>query len=267
MNESSPNPPPIPPTTPSTLPASPGAAPSLQAAPSVASTLAIGEHPDDRTAVDGFASAVDAMLRHPRRLMYQFRNGQPNGLIAGLLVVALVCGAIYGLVVGSFSGGTQYWAAPLKIVAGLFLSVLICLPSLYIFSCLSGSDARLAEVTGLVIGLMALMTVLLIGFAPVAWVFSQSTTSATVMGALHLGFWAVATYFGVRFLTRGLSHQHGSPAALRLWTAVFLLVMLQMTTALRPLIGSADQLLPTEKKFFLNHWFDQLDAERPAVRK
>jgi len=43
------------------------------------------------------------------------------------------------------------------------------------------------------------MTVLLIGFAPVAWLFSQSTESLLLMGALHLVFWLIATYFGLRF--------------------------------------------------------------------
>ena len=59
---------------------------------------------------------------------------------------------------------------------------------------------------GLVAGLLALMTVLLIGFAPVAWVFSQSTSSLVAMGALHLAFWLVATVFGLRFLFAGFRH-------------------------------------------------------------
>ena len=43
---------------------------------------------------------------------------------------------------------------------------------------------------------------------------------------------------------------------------IFLLVSLQMTAALRPLIvpGTADHLLPTAKKFFVTHWFDCLDG-------
>jgi hypothetical protein len=33
---------------------------------------------------------------------------------------------------------------------------------------------------------------------------------------------------------------------------------LQMTTALRPIVGRAETPLPTEKKFFLSHWADNL---------
>ena len=45
---------------------------------------------------------------------------------------------------------------------------------------------------------------------------------------------------------------------LLVWTGIFFLVTLQMSTSLRPLIGTADTLLPTKKKFFLEHWFDEL---------
>jgi hypothetical protein len=33
-----------------------------------------------------------------------------------------------------------------------------------------------------------------------------------------------------------------------------------MTTALRPLIGTSKTFLPTEKKFFLAHWGDNLTS-------
>src|SRR5262249_9755581 len=146
------------------------------------------------------------ILRHPRRVMYQLRQPGSGPLIAAMLFVAIVCSLIYGVVVGSFSMGTQLWAAPVKIAGGLLFSALICLPSLYIFACLSGSQARLVEICGLVVGLLMLMTILLIGFAPVAWLFSQSTESVNWMGGLHLAFWFISTLFGLRFLENGFSH-------------------------------------------------------------
>src|SRR6185503_19251629 len=108
----------------------------------------------------------------------------------------------------------------------------------YIFSCLGGSQAKLAEVFGLVAGLLALTTVLMFGFAPVAWVFSASTKSLALMGALHLLFWFVAAVFGLRFLGAAFRHFNArSDAGFKVWIVVFLLVSLQMTAALRPIIG------------------------------
>jgi hypothetical protein len=205
------------------------------------------------------------MLRQPRRILFQLREPGAGKLVAAMLGVAVACGLIYGVVVGSFSGHAQWWAAPIKISVGLMLSALVCLPSLYIFACLSGSQARVWEMAGLLAGLLMLMTLLLIGFAPVAWLFSQSTESVVWMGALHILFWLVATTFALRFLKAGYVRFNArSSAGLHVWIVVFLLVMLQMTTALRPIVGTSKTFLPTEKRFFLNHWLDSMEQKAEA---
>jgi hypothetical protein len=102
----------------------------------------------------------------------------------------------------------------------------------------------------------------------VAWLFSQSTESVAWMGALHLMFWGIATIFGLRFLNAGFSRtQARSNAGFNTWVVIFVLVVLQMTTALRPIVGTADTLLPEEKKFFVAHWFDALKLPRPSYRE
>ena len=226
-----------------------------------------GDDPAERVPITGIASAVESILRQPRRVMFQLRQPGGGRIIITMLFVAMLCALIYGVVVGTFSGGTQYWAAPVKIAGGLLIASMICLPSLYIFACLSGSQARLVEVFGLVAGLLMLMTTLLIGFAPVAWLFSESTNSVVWMGVLHLLFWLIATAFGLRFLGAGFAQtQAKSKLGLRVWAVIFVLVALQMTTALRPIVGTTDTLLPTEKKFFIRHWFDCLDKGEPSRR-
>ncbi len=124
---------------------------------------------------------------------------------------------------------------------------------------LRGEPAPMDASIGLLAGLLTLTTVLLIGFAPVAWVFSESTQSLPAISALHLVFWLVATCFGLRFLHAGFAHLNvKAGAGLKVWVVIFLLVALQMTTALRPIVGTAATFLPVEKKFFVNHWADCL---------
>jgi hypothetical protein len=248
MNEQTPTPPQIPPMIPPT--ATPGG------------ILRLGDDPAERAAIPNAVVAIDAILRHPRRVMFQLRQPDAGKLIAMMLFVSVVCSLIYGVVAGTFSGGDQLWAAPAKIAAGLMISALICLPSLYIFTCLSGSQARLVEVFGLLAGLLMLTTILLIGFAPVAWIFSQSTDSLAWMGTLHLVFWFIAVIFGLRFLEAGFSHSEArSHAGFHTWVIIFLLVALQMTTALRPILGTSDTFLPKEKQFFGTHWAECLKAQ------
>src|SRR5215469_1241137 len=97
-------------------------------------------------------AAIEALLRQPLRLSFQLRQPGAGRLIIQMLLITVVCSLVYGVVVGTFSGGTQLWAAPAKIAGGLILSFAICLPSLYIFTCLSGSRARFGEVCGLLAG-------------------------------------------------------------------------------------------------------------------
>jgi len=219
----------------------------------------LGDDPGERVPITSVFSAIESILRHPRRVMFQLRQPGAGKLIATMLFATVIFSLIYGVIVGSFSGGMQWWAAPVKISGGLLVSTIICLPSLYIFGCLSGSQARLIEICGLVAGLLMLMTLLLIGFAPVAWLFSQSTESLNWMGTLHLIFWGIATAFGLRFLEAGFSHSKASSnAGLFTWIIIFVLVALQMTTALRPILGKSDKFFPTGKQFFVSHWNDCL---------
>lgn len=230
-------------------------------------TLPLGEGPGENEPIARPTQTIEAMLRQPRRLVHQLQQGAGGKLIVQMVGLGVVCAAIYGLVVGTFSGGTQLWAAPVKLALGMLAAGLICLPSLYIFACLAGSRARLVEVAGVVSGLVLLMTLLLIGFAPVAWVFSQSTTSVAAMGALHLLFGLVALIFGIRFLSQSFAWMETRfNAGLKVWMILFTLVVIQMTTALRPIVGTADTFLPKEKKFFLVHWFEALHGNSVVAR-
>src|SRR5439155_11938563 len=209
MNENTPTPSPLPPQ----IPASGFTLPPVM--------LPLGENPEDREKVPNAVSAIESILRKPRRIMYQLRQPGSGRLIFSMVMVAVCCSLIYGVVVGTFSMGDQLWAAPVKIAGGLLFSSIICLPSLYVFTCLSGSQARLSEICGLLSGLLMLMCILLVGFAPVAWLFSQSTESAVWMGTLHLVFWCIATFFGLRFLETGFSHSKAkSSAGLNVWIMI-----------------------------------------------
>jgi len=250
MNADNPTPPPVPPQIPT------GHVPP----PNYPPRQSLGDNPEERQSINGIAAAIESILRQPRRVMFQLRQPGAGKLISAMLFISMVCSLIYGVIVGSFSGHEQWWASPVKISAGLLISTVICLPSLYIFACLSGSQARLIEIVGMVSGLLILTTILLIGFAPVAWLFSQSTEHIAWMGFLHLLFWVVSTIFGMRFLSAAFAHSHArSNAGLGTWITIFLLVVLQMSAALRPIVGRADTFLPTEKKFFLSHWFQCID--------
>ena len=141
-------------------------------------------------------------------------------------------------------------AAPLKLGGGLLFAGVICFPSFYIFSSLAGSKASAAKMATLLGGMLALAGLLLLGFAPALWIFAQGTASFGFMGFLAIASWLVALLFAFKFLRIAMGETGASQKApLVVWYVIFLLVTLQLSTSLRPILGKSDHLLTSEKKF------------------
>jgi hypothetical protein len=203
---------------------------------------------------------IDALLKQPGQVFYEWQEGRRGNVSRHLAIIAAVAFLLFGLILGLFSGNTQLWAAPVKVLAGITLSALITLPSLYVFSCLGGFDMTLPRAVGLLLTGLALTGLVLLGLCPVAWIFSQSTESIGFMGFLVLLFWITSIGFGILLVFRGArALGDRSSGYLALWAAIFVTVTLQMSTSLRPLIGPAEEtFLPTEKRFFLEHWVESM---------
>ena len=212
-------------------------------------------------------SVISALLKQPGRVLYELLQGRASAVLAAMALVAAVALAVYGVVAGSFEGGQQMWIAPAKILLGSAAAAVICLPSLFVFLCMNGADAKMRHVAGVLLASVCLMAVLLVSLAPITWVFSQSTTSVAFMGTLHLILWAVAIGFGLRLLARCSALAWGAVSGrLGLWACIYVVVCLQMMTAVRPIVGKSDTFLPTEKKFFLAHWVEVLGKSGGSYR-
>ena len=202
---------------------------------------------------------VDASLKRPAQMVYELLHGHGWKAVAGLLLTLFFCLASIGGIMGSFSGGAQYWMVPGKVVLGTVASALICMPSLYILLCLSGGEQSFPQAGRLLLLGLTLSGILFIGFVPVAWIFSQTTESAVFMGILYLLVWGTGLFFGLRLMKTSFEFLNKkSMGTLRLWILIFGLVLLQMSTTLRPIIGKHEPLQLGEKKFFMAHWSEVL---------
>ena len=204
-------------------------------------------------------SLFEALLRRPHALIP--RLAEPDhGATGKFAMMALISILLFGFVLGCFAKHEQLWAAPAKITAGLVFSGLICFPSLYIFATLAGARVSISQLAACLAGALALAGLLLLGFAPAVWIFAESTDSFGFMGTLAIGSWIIAVFFALRFLKSVIFATGGTQKGpLAIWSSVFLLVTLQMTTSLRPILGRSELLLTQEKKFFLQHWFETMD--------
>jgi hypothetical protein len=210
-------------------------------------------------------SLFEALLRRPRVLVMHLAASR-SGAAAKFGAMALGSILLFGLVLGCFAKHDQLWAAPLKIAAGLGISALICFPSLFIFATLAGARVGIGQLAACLAGALALAGLLLLGFAPAVWIFAESTDSFGFMGSLAIGAWLIAVYFALRFLKAAVVATGGSQKGpMAVWSLVFLLVTLQMTTSLRPILGRSDILLSQEKKFFLQHWGEVFGKSLPKA--
>ncbi|MEO6709216.1 MAG: hypothetical protein ABIP42_06515, partial [Planctomycetota bacterium] len=208
------------------------------------------------------SNLVDLLLRSPRALLGRFDEPDASKTLVRLAAVALAGHLIYGFVVASFAGDMQWWAAPLKILFGITLSGAICFPSLYILVCLSGARARGPQVAGMLLSLLALSAVFLAGFAPIAWVFSQSSNLVSFIGPVHLLVWFISLFASVHMLSLGMKHWRARGTGwVGMWILVLVVTALQMATVLRPIVGPSTQFLETERQFFLQHWLRTIEGD------
>ena len=205
-----------------------------------------------------FFGVIDATLKRPAEVVHALIHSPSPRVMSMLLVTLTVCLAGVGAMMGAFSGGMQYWMVPLKVTVGTVVSALICLPSLYILICLSGGAQSFGQVVRLLLLGLALSGILFLGFIPVAWIFSQATTSVIFMGVLYALIWGTGLFFGLRLLKMSFQFLNcRSMGVIGFWVVVFVLVLLQMSTTLRPLLGPYAPMQPDEKQFFITHWISQ----------
>ena len=216
----------------------------------------------DLNSKPGYREIFEGLLRSPQQLVPLLeRSG--NRIPIKLAVIALSSFLLFGFVLGCFAKHEQLWAAPLKMVGGMAFASLICFPSLYVFSTLAGGRFSPRLLFTCLTGSLALMGLLLLGFAPAVWIFVESTNSLGFMGFLSLFAWLISLMFGFRFLMT-CNRLNGATQAspIVLWSMVFIVVTLQLSTSLRPILGRSDRFLQLEeKRFFLQHWFQTMDQD------
>lgn len=180
-----------------------------------------------------------------------------------LMVGAWVCAAIYAVASGFFQGGSSVALAALKMPLILFGSVLLCLPSLYILTTLSGATYTPRQFAAAIAGFCGIAGLILLALMPVTWLFSVSTLSLGFVVWLHILVWMTALIFARRLLIRTASTAAG---AVGFWLVLLFLVSLQMTTYFRPVLWRSPgaPLIELEKRSFFAQMEAVADWKPPA---
>lgn len=210
---------------------------------------------------------VAALLKEPQQVSATIA-GQRNLLKAGatLLVSAVACHVVFGFAVGMFGGLTVAAMDIVKVPLVAVCSLLLCFPSLYVFACVAGSPLSLSQTFMLGCSCLAMVGLLLVGLAPVAWLFVVSTASLPFVVVLILLIWCIAMVFTARYVGKLAAHPlFQRQAGIKLWFLILTLVTLQMVTCMRPMLAKPDKGWWTaEKKFFLSHFGSTFDEKKQA---
>ena len=162
----------------------------------------------------------------------------------------LACGLFYGAVMGSFggiSGGRALMVAysAVKVPLLLLATLLLSLPSFFVFHTLLGVRADFAEAVRGVLGSQAGLTIILASLAPITatWYASSSDyRTAILFNATMFGLASLAAQVVLRRAYRPLIARNPVHRLLLIaWIIVYAFVGIQMGWVLRPFIGNPAQ--------------------------
>jgi len=213
--------------------------------------------PPDAAASDD--TTVGQLLKSPQSVVLKIMADKNLAAESAKLIgVTALCYAVFGIAVGLFGGwgiaAMTVWKAPLIALCAM----LLCLPSLYVFTAVLGSPISLRQAFALGSACLAMTGLIVVGLSPVAWLFSVSTESLPFVTIMTFIIWLIALPFASRFLHRAgetglLKHQGG----LKVWFVILIVVTLQMTTVMRPILtapAEGERIIATGKMFFLRHF-------------
>jgi len=188
--------------------------------------------------------SLDQLLRNPD----ESHTLNPFALLAG----AILCYVLYGIASGFFQGGWSIALAVMKVPLIILGSLALCVPSLYVFTALSGADYTPRSFFSALAGFCGVAGLMLLALMPVIWLFSVSTFSLGFVVWLHVMVWLVTLAFAQRYLARTAVVARG---AITVWMILLFFVSLQMTTYVRPVLWRAtdEPLFAKEKISFFGH--------------
>ena len=199
---------------------------------------------------DGFAqdfAVVETILRDRTRFFEEIRAGTDvAGKIRSMLVSSIAFLAVYGAVLGSTHSLLQAFSSAAKLPPLFLATMLVCIPTLYVFSVLFGANQRLHQVIAMVLASITVMSVLLLSFASIALFFILTAGGYQFFKLLNVFFFAIAGIVGLLFLTQGMhvlaaddkeQGRAGRWLVLHCWIVLYAFVGCQMAWTLRPFVG------------------------------
>jgi hypothetical protein len=213
------------------------------------------------------AGTLAALLKNPGAVVQVIRDEDALWRRTAYLVLwGLAFHALYGFVMALFGGWEASLMTLMKAPVIALSAMILCLPSLYVFSSIGGNPISIPQCFAIVGATLAMTGLMLLGMVPVTWLFSISTESIPFVVVLNTGIWLIAVIFARRFLKLAMPVKTGKIWGLQWWLFIYIIVALQMATTMRPLLTKpSDGWWVSEKKFFLANFIDSFKSPGQTV--
>jgi hypothetical protein len=163
--------------------------------------------------------------------------------LRGMITSSILYLALYGIVMGISNSWQQALVSAIKLPTLFLVTLLICLPTLYFFNLLYGSQLTFAQAAALMMAAVTVTAALTLAFASITLFFWLTVPDYEFFVLLNVGVLAITTWWGLSFLRQGMRYvQQGAQARmgriLAAWIAIYAFVGTQMGWALRPFFGA-----------------------------
>lgn len=152
---------------------------------------------------------LDRILRGETTRVADLREGKLRFPLAGILIVLVLLAMLAGAGTGCYAvvnhnRPMQLLAAAVKVPALFLLTLLVTLPSLYVFNALVGSRLAASALFRLFIAALAVNVAVLVSLGPIVAFFAINTTSYSFMVLLNVVTFAVSGVLSLAFLLQTL---------------------------------------------------------------
>lgn len=233
---------------------------------------------------------IERILRDREGVWQQIKiEHRLNSLIWSMIASATVALACYGLVLGLSNGLLQALASAIKLPVLFFLTLVICLPTLYLFNLLFGARLSVRQALAIVLAAFTVTACLTLAFAPISLFFLISAPSYSFFKLLNVAIMTLTGVVGLKFLIEGmrsmnrlalhdqiaeraarepeqagetepvepaLAYQPVSMGLLNVWVVLYGFVGTQLAWTLRPFFGDPNApfqiFRPIESNFYVN---------------
>ncbi|MGL5197285.1 MAG: actin-binding WH2 domain-containing protein [Chroococcales cyanobacterium] len=195
-------------------------------------------------------SVLVTLLQDRQSFLEEIQKGvKLNHKIVSLLISSAAFFGVYGAIIGATHSWMQVISSFFKLPALYLLTLMICFPTLYIFSIIFGSQRSFTQYLTLLMTAEAIMSAILFGFAPITLFFLISTQSYEFFVLLNITILGLAGFLGIKFFYEGMkllaepdiSGQATRTKLLQFWLLLYGFVGTQMGWTLRPFFGSVGE--------------------------